>query len=163
MTALNTFVFWAALLIAAPALAADGATTDETELPPLERWLLDPTEQFLAADISLEDFRWIARPLVIFADTEADPRFRQQIDRLAARPEALAERDVVIFVDTDPSAQSEVRKALRPRGFMIVLIGKDGGVKLRKPFPWDVRELSRQIDKMPMRQQEIRDAKEAAQ
>jgi hypothetical protein len=50
-----------------------------------------------------------------------------------------------------------LRTKLRPRGFMVVLIGKDGGVKLRKPFPWDVREFSRSIDKMPMRQQELRD------
>ena len=50
-----------------------------------------------------------------------------------------------------------LREKLRPRGFMLVLIGKDGGVKLRKPFPYNVRELSRNIDKMPMRQREIRE------
>ena len=46
---------------------------------------------------------------------------------------------------------------------MLTVIGKDGGVKLRKPFPWDVRELSRSIDKMPLRQQEIRDAVQATE
>ncbi|MEO0922698.1 MAG: DUF4174 domain-containing protein, partial [Pseudomonadota bacterium] len=40
---------------------------------------------------------------------------------------------------------------------MLALVGKDGTIKLRKPVPWDVRELSRVIDKMPMRQQEVRD------
>jgi len=35
------------------------------------------------------------------------------------------------------------------------LIGKDGKVKLRKPFAWDMRELGRVIDKMPMRQQQL--------
>ncbi|MEM9709036.1 MAG: DUF4174 domain-containing protein [Pseudomonadota bacterium] len=39
---------------------------------------------------------------------------------------------------------------------MLTLIGKDGTVKLRKPRAWDVRELSRSIDKMPLRQDEIR-------
>jgi hypothetical protein len=39
-----------------------------------------------------------------------------------------------------------------------VLIGKDGRVAQRKPSPWDVREIERAIDKMPLRQQEIRDA-----
>ena len=124
---------------------------------------MEPTTQFLAADVDLDDFRWIARPIIVFADTDADPRFRQQIERLAERPEALAERDVVVFLDTDPDAESGLRQKLRPRGFMIVLIGKDGGVKLRKPFPWDVRELSRQIDKIPLRQQEIQAAKEASE
>ena len=42
-----------------------------------------------------------------------------------------------------------------------VLIGKDGTVYLRKPFPWSVREISRSIDKMPLRQQEIRDRRDA--
>jgi hypothetical protein len=37
-----------------------------------------------------------------------------------------------------------------------VIMGKDGEVELRKPRPWDVREISRTIDKMPLRQQEIR-------
>ena len=71
----------------------------------------------------------------------------------------MALRDVIIITDTDPAERNRIcARKLRPRGFMLVLIGKDGGVKLRKPFPWDVRELSRQIDKMPIRQQEIRDA-----
>jgi hypothetical protein len=38
---------------------------------------------------------------------------------------------------------------------MMVLIGKDGEVELRKPFPWTVREVSRSIDKMPIRQREM--------
>ena len=47
------------------------------------------------------------------------------------------------------------RKKLRPRGFMLVLVGKDGGVKLRKPSPWTVREITRSIDKFPDRQREV--------
>lgn len=113
-------------------------------------------------ELNLKDFLWEKRPVVVFADTERDPAFIRQLELLDARKEALAERDVVILTDTDPEAMSELREQLRPRGFMLVLIGKDGGVKLRKPFPWSVRELSRSIDKMPMRQQEIRDRKAAA-
>ena len=68
-------------------------------------------------------------------------------------------RDVVVFVDTDPKARSALRKKLRPRGFMLAIIGKDGQIKLRKPLPWDVRELTRSIDKMPLRRQEIDEAR----
>jgi len=50
-----------------------------------------------------------------------------------------------------------LRSILRPRGFMMALVGKDGRVALRKPAPWSVRELSRSIDKMPLRQQEMAD------
>ena len=111
---------------------------------------------------NLKDFLWEKRPIVVFADTERDPAFIRQLELLEDRKEALAERDVVILTDTDPDAMSELREELRPRGFMLVLIGKDGGVKLRKPFPWSVRELSRSIDKMPMRQQELRDRRDDA-
>ncbi len=110
-----------------------------------------------AVEINLQDFLWLRRPIVVFADTEADPRFQEQIELLKSRTAALEDRDVIILTDTNPQAGSEIREKLRPRGFMVVLIGKDGGVKLRKPFPWDVREFSRAIDKMPMRRQEIRD------
>ena len=108
-----------------------------------------------AADLS--EFLWLNRPLIVFADTPADPRFIQQMEYIEARLDALAERDVIVLTDTNPEAQGTLRKKLRPRGFMLVLIGKDGIKYLRKPFPWDVREITRTIDKLPMRQQEIRE------
>lgn len=109
-----------------------------------------------AETVDLQEYLWRKRPIVVFADTDADPRFVDQMRLLEERPEELIARDVVVITDTDPAAKSAVRMKLRPRGFMLVIIGKDGGVKLRKPFPWDVRELSRSIDKMPLRQEEIR-------
>ena len=112
---------------------------------------------FLTEPTAVESFLWTNRPIVVFADSPAGPRFIEQMELLERDETALVERDVVVLVDTDPAAKSDLRTSFRPRGFMMVLIGKDGGVKLRKPFPWDVRELSRVIDKMPMRQQEIRD------
>ena len=104
----------------------------------------------------LEEYLWQKRPVIVFADSEFDPSFVEQIELLEAGLEELEARDVVILKDTDPTLTSELRKELRPRGFAIVLIGKDGGVKLRKASPWDVREISRVIDKMPIRQQEMR-------
>lgn len=122
----------------------------------------DGPEQIIlpASEITLSEFLWLKRPLIVFADSAADPAYQQQMEFITDRLAALAERDVVVITDTDPATLSELRRKLRPRGFMLVLIGKDGEIKLRKPRPWSVRELSRSIDKMPMRQQEIRDAKE---
>lgn len=112
-----------------------------------------------APGATLDDFHWTARPLIVFADSENDPQFIQQMDFIAEDWIELAERDVVVVVDTDPAARSDIRQELRPRGFMLVLIGKDGFKYLRKPLPWDVREISRSIDKMPLRQQELKDAR----
>ena len=110
-----------------------------------------------AGESDLSEFLWTNRPIVVFADTEADPRFQQQIDALVQGEAEMRDRDVVVLTDTDPGARSTLRTKLRPRGFQLVLIGKDGGVKLRKPFPWSVRELSRSIDKFPLREREIRE------
>jgi len=112
-----------------------------------------------AIDTNLSDFLWLNRPVVVFADSPNDPAFIEQMALLTSRTRALEERDVVLITDTDPDARSDIRLKLRPRGFMLALLGKDGQVKLRKPLPWDVRELSRVIDKMPMRQREIREGR----
>lgn len=116
-----------------------------------------------AVETDLSDFKWKNRPVIVFADSADDPAFVEQLELLASRAGELTERDVVVIVDTDPDARSDIRLKMRPRGFMLTLVGKDGELKLRKPFPWDVREITRSIDKMPMRQREIREAKEAAE
>ena len=116
-----------------------------------------------AVETDLSEFKWKQRPVVVFADSADDPAFIEQIERLASGAEDLTERDVVVIVDTDPEARSDIRLKMRPRGFMLTLVGKDANIKLRKPFPWSVREISRSIDKMPMRLREIREAKEAAE
>jgi hypothetical protein len=147
-------LFLAALIAgAAPASLAFA----ENGADKVAEWQADRTLILDAADVSLADFQWIARPVVVFADTPADPRFQQQMTYLHSRPSDLAARDVVVIVDTDPAARSAVRTQLRPRGFMLALLSKDGSVFQRKPAPWDVREISRAIDKLPQRQQEIRD------
>jgi hypothetical protein len=67
----------------------------------------------------------------------------------------------VVLTDTDPLARSAIRIKLRPRGFAMVIVDKDGKVVTRKPSPWDIREIGRAIDKTPLRQQELRDARDA--
>jgi len=138
-------------------LASAAGATDGTEQTVLERWQAAPETIFDAVEINPADFLWLARPVVVFADTPADPRFKLQMDFITDQIGALVERDVIVIIDTDPAAKSELRQELRPRDFMLTLLGKDGKVKLRKPLPWDVRELTRSIDKMPLRQQELLD------
>lgn len=139
---------------AAIVLATAGHAQDATAFA---RWQEDHTLTFDAAEVSKADLQWVARPLVVFADTPNDPRFQQQMELLRNGLDELGERDVIVITDTDPEAATEWREALRPRGYMMALVGKDGRVALRKPSPWSVRELSRSIDKMPLRQQEIAD------
>jgi hypothetical protein len=130
----------------APAHAVD-STLETTEVPLFQS----------GETVDLDDLKWKYRPVIVFADSADDPRFIEQMALLERDADALRERDILVFTDTTPDPKGTLRTKMRPRGFMMVLVGKDGGVKLRKPFPWDVRELSRVVDKMPMRQQEIRD------
>jgi hypothetical protein len=142
----------AALTFTPPSLVAQEAGPDI-----ITRWTEDRSQIFDGAEIVLDDLLWQARAVVVFANSADDPLFIRQIELLQARPDDLAERDVILIADTDPANPSALRLQLRPRGFMLVLMEKDGVIELRKPSPWDVRELSRSIDKMPLRQQEIRD------
>ncbi len=120
-----------------------------------------PDVLFAPADMAdLSEFIWKKRPVLVFADNENDSSYIEQIELLHENEADLIARDVIVLTDTDPAARSALRLQMRPRGFMLVLVGKDGGTKMRKPFPWDVREITRSIDKMPIRQREIRDEKE---
>lgn len=110
----------------------------------------------LATAQDLSEYLWLKRPLVIFADTPNNPHFIRQMELLLEDPQSLLDRDVVILTDADPKSRSPLREKLRPRGFSLVLVGKDGKVKLRKPRPWTVREISRAIDNFPLRIDEQR-------
>jgi len=141
-------------------LTATVVTAQDSETVSItDAWAADRTTVFDATTLDIGDFVWLARPVIVFADSPNDPRFVQQIDLLMEDLENLIERDVIILTDTDPSARSALRLRLRPRGFGLVLMGKDGEVELRKPSPWDVREISRTIDKMPLRRQELEDSR----
>ena len=108
-----------------------------------------------AADVMLDELMFLRRPVVVFADSPADPTFIRQMQLIERDLPALDQRDVVVIVDTDPAAKSAIRQKLRPRGFSLVLMEKDLKPVIRKPLPWDVREIVAAIDKFPLRRQEM--------
>jgi len=110
-----------------------------------------------AADVVLDELMFLRRPVVVFADSPADPTFIRQMQLIERDLPALDQRDVVVIVDTDPEAKSAIRQKLRPRGFSLVLMEKDLKPVIRKPLPWDVREIVAAIDKFPLRRQEMLD------
>ncbi|WP_083803387.1 DUF4174 domain-containing protein [Sagittula stellata] len=106
---------------------------------------------------NLEAFRWSAQPVLVFAPDESDARYTVQIDALKSAERGLAERDIVVLTDTDPDAKGRLRAGLAVEGFDVLLVGKDGGVKLRQSTPLSVDELFSAIDAMPMRRREMAD------
>jgi hypothetical protein len=142
--------------VAVPAQPVDAVAQTEAaaDRPMPEAGMIVP-----AADITLDSLMWLLRPVVVLANSPADPRYVQQMAYIEERIDALAERDVIVITDTDPAARSSVRQALRARDFMLVVMAKDGTIVTRKPSPWSVREISRSIDKLPLRQQEARESR----
>lgn len=141
-------VFLPVAAAAAQEAAAPAAPVAEAATDPI---IID------AEGATLEQFQWLRRPVLVFADSPSDPHFIRQIELIQRDLSALAERDVIVITDTDPASMGVFRTRFRPRGFGLVLMDKDGVTTLRKPLPWDVREISRAIDKWPLRRQEMLD------
>jgi hypothetical protein len=102
-----------------------------------------------AAEATLAEFLWLKRPVLVFADSPQDPNFLRQMALIERDLAQLPSYDIVVVTDTDPAARSEFRQRFRPRGFSLVMMDKDGVTTLRKPLPWDVREITHAMDKFP--------------
>jgi hypothetical protein len=116
------------------------------------------------------------RVLLIFSATSGTHNFAHQQYLLKNQASELADRDIILIpvlhrwtpVDADlrqsqaPFTSGTEQKRLRsryhiqPDEFTVILLGKDGGEKLRSHIPVTIEELSNTIDSMPMRQQELR-------
>ena len=108
----------------------------------------------------LDDQRWRHRIVLVFADVSSESLARRQLDELASVGDGLRVRDVRvldIIGNTAPPGlrAAELRRAYHPsQGFCVVLVGKDGGVKLRREAPVTAAQLFAAIDAMPMARDE---------
>ena len=135
--------FLAVLALAIPALCFPAWADEAPETVPA--FAPVPADQVVEADLL-----FLRRPVIIFADSPNDPAFVRQMEQLARTYDELAARDVILVTDTDPANPSALRKKLRPRGFSLVLMDKDWKPMIRKPLPWDGREIVNSSDKMPI-------------
>lgn len=106
--------------------------------------------------------RWQKRVVLLCAPNSASSELKAQRQQLAAAPAELQERDIVVrevLFDqlSGPDRQYITQKlGVKPTGFTLLLIGKDGGVKRRETAPISQASLFGTIDTMPMRRQEAR-------
>ena len=125
----------------------------------------------LAASADLKGYRWQNRLLLVFAPKEIITDFEEFNRQLKAENPEVLDRDLVVFrifetassrVDNQPLSP-ENAEALRQRfeikagQFTVILIGKDGSVKLIRERQADLKEIFDLIDSMPMRQREMRE------
>ncbi len=117
---------------------------------------------------------WQNRVLVVSASSPTNVGYKRQNQLLEKGKKGMKERDLVIYrlyddhwLDTNndsltneeaESIYSEYK--IKRHTFSVTLIGKDGGVKLRKDDIISTRELFQLIDSMPMRRSEMQKQKE---
>lgn len=121
--------------------------------------------------VTLDQFQWKNRVLLIFAEDSDSDVYKAQIDSLHSHREGLIDRDLVIFsifdqecstldgnvIDDKSAEKIQNDYSDQKETYSVFLIGKDGGVKLHKNQLLNVDELFNTIDRMPMRQREMRD------
>ncbi len=120
--------------------------------------------------VTLDQLHDRFRPLLLFAASPDDPALQAQLTRLKSSAAGLSERDVLLIAlpyrspsptetslsDAD-AATTRRRFHVASEDFTIILLGKDGGEKLRSKKPVSFERLRDLIDSMPMRQQEAKD------
>ena len=124
--------------------------------------MLIAASQGFAMD-SLATYTWKNRVLVLFG-AEKDPKLVEQLKLLRDRTDELTDRDMVILRVSGDSvvaihgsaaginaAKLAAEAGVKGAGFEAVLIGKDGGIKLRSAEVVSDKDLFGLIDSMPMR------------
>jgi hypothetical protein len=132
----------------------------------------EAAEREVGRDADLAAMRWSRRPFIIFSPTIDHDRYVTQKQMLAASMSGVIDRDVTVievvgdydgYVDDQPISPESAARLRSDFNvdidhFTVVLIGKDGGEKLRRRWPVPMHDLFLLIDSMPMRQTEMRRA-----
>ena len=120
--------------------------------------------------------QWKERVLIVTASSPTSVGYKRQEQLLTKGKKGIKERDLVVYrLYTDhwlaPGNQLIGKKDAKaiyntydidPNTFSVLLIGKDGGVKMRKDDIISTREIFQLIDSMPMRRQEVREREESS-
>ncbi|NHT74420.1 DUF4174 domain-containing protein [Rhizobiaceae bacterium CRRU44] len=129
--------------------------------------LLVATGTSAASAAGLDAFGWKNRVLIVFANP-GDPDATEQRRLLVDDTKALADRDMVVLEVVGDTVKPIYGKAAavtaqelrndagidEGRRFTAILVGKDGGIKLRADKPVAPDQLFGLIDSMPMRANE---------
>jgi len=120
-------------------------------------------------DFDLDAYQWKNRILLVFAPSSDADAYKRQTREFEGQEDGIADRDLIVLelfenggsrLGNTPLSERVATLMRRQFGveagkFSIVLIGKDGTVKLRSPGPISVSEIFSLIDAMPMRKREM--------
>lgn len=119
---------------------------------------------------SLLDFKWEYRLVVVFTDSDDSEKFAAQKNELISQIQGFEDRKLKLIhavpgkyrqslpVNSEWIADEELYSQMldKESDFEVILIGLDGGVKLRQKDILEPLQLFSLIDSMPMRQAEMR-------
>jgi hypothetical protein len=120
---------------------------------------------------SLKDFQWQKRLVVIYTADDESVTLQKQLDEIKKEKDSFEERDLQVIVlqnqkvdvwnsvETHQLKFEQIQSVLgidETKNYLNILIGKDGGVKLKRNSPISNQKLFDTIDAMPMRQREMR-------
>jgi hypothetical protein len=118
---------------------------------------------------TLKYYQWKQRVLLVFTPDATQPLLQQQLNEINQDKTGYSERDLVVIRiyattmeigEEKPGVSSAVVQQLRTEfqvdadAFCVILLGKDGGEKLRSTKVIPTRKLFDVIDAMPMRKNE---------
>lgn len=118
----------------------------------------------------ISSHQWNDRLVIVLTTDSQNQIYLKQLSELQVFEEGLKERKIIVYqslpsrfrvglsLDASWKASDNVYKQLKKSDaeFEIILIGLDGGIKLRKEQWVAAEELFALIDRMPMRRAEMR-------
>ena len=135
---------------------------------PLLLMLAAGSGQALDAARLMPDLSWEKRVLLVFVPDEQNAGYQRQQAILQVIEGGLSERDMIVIrafvddhvvLDEQSHAQSAAsfyqRFAVNSNEFRVILVGKDGTVKLDRDSTVSGEDLFALIDSMPMRRYEM--------
>ncbi len=120
---------------------------------------------------NLDAYKWENRILLLKVSDFSSGELKEQLKTLQHHPEELRNRDILIFIVTDDAVLDTLKRktVLKSRQIIeayglkdfqgLILIGKDGGVKMKERFVVRPKAIFSLIDSMPMRQAEMKHSK----
>ncbi|BAZ12659.1 hypothetical protein NIES4071_44910 [Calothrix sp. NIES-4071] len=122
------------------------------------------------SEFNLASHQWRNRILLVFAPNSQNVSYQQQVQLFKQHQQGLNERDLLLVtvleqgtsysneqaIDTASAAKLRQKFKISDNDFRVILVGKDGGAKRQDSNVVQAETIFREIDAMPMRQQEMR-------
>lgn len=123
-----------------------------------------------AMPMDLSEFQWKNRLLFLFAPDGDHPLFKNLKSAVRTQKAEVEDRDLIVFevleegssrmntAELDRQTADSIRDhfGVPQNNFTLILVGKDGGVKLKRHEAVGLDDIFGLIDSMPMRQNEMR-------